>query len=53
MHGFSSSERVRIPLDDRSYDIAIGTGLLDDPRHAAESETEAAAERAALMHEGA
>ena len=31
MHGFSSSERVRIPLDDRSYDIAIGTGLLGDP----------------------
>ena len=31
MHGFSSSERVRISLDDRSYDITIGTGLLDDP----------------------
>ena len=31
MHGFSSSSRVHIALDDRSYDIAIGTGLLDDP----------------------
>ena len=31
MHGFSSSERVHIALDDRSYDIAIGTGLLTDP----------------------
>ncbi len=31
MHGFSSSSRVHIALDDRSYDIVIGTGLLDDP----------------------
>ena len=31
MHGYSFSERVRIALGERSYDIAIGTGLLGDP----------------------
>ena len=28
----TSAERVRIDLAERSYDILIGTGLLDDPR---------------------
>ena len=30
MQGFSSSERVHIPLGERSYDIHIGSGLLGD-----------------------
>ncbi len=31
MQGLSSPERVAIPLGERSYDILIGCGLLDDP----------------------
>ena len=31
MQGLSSPERVAIPLGERSYDITIGAGLLDDP----------------------
>ena len=30
MHGYSFADRVHIDLDDRSYDIAIGAGLLGD-----------------------
>ena len=30
MHGYSFADRVHIDLDERSYDIAIGAGLLGD-----------------------
>ena len=31
MYGSSFAQHVRIDLGDRSYDIAVGTGLLGDP----------------------